>query len=342
MMSFNSGVGKSNAYLVSFFTSASPGIHSNYPHGFDTGSMPIKYCPIDGGNFGDDLNMLLWPRLFPDFHRLTAEFTVFGIGTLLDGHHDAVAKKIVLGSGLGEHACAKRNTSWEFRWVRGPLTARAFGIPAERALGDSALLWPELQKRRVNAQPGPIGLIPHYRTWDSFDWQKVGAMADMVIINPRQPPVQVIDALRGCSRVLAESLHGGICADALGVPWAPCILAHRFNEFKWRDWMATIDRPFEPLVADRPLVRHISRGKALANHAARWLHYKEDSRCPALRPVAPATADDVIAVAQSLKVFASQKRHFASSSEAALARQRRRMQDACHNFAQDYRLAFTP
>jgi hypothetical protein len=83
--------------------------------------MPIKYCPIDAGNFGDDLNTLLWPRLFPDFHRLTAEFTVFGIGTLLDGHHGAVAKKIVLGSGLGEQACAERDGSWEFRWVRGPL-----------------------------------------------------------------------------------------------------------------------------------------------------------------------------------------------------------------------------
>ena len=304
--------------------------------------MPIKYCPIDGGNFGDDLNTLLWPRLFPDFHRITAEFTVFGIGTLLDGHHAAESRKIVLGSGLGEHACAERDASWEFRWVRGPLTAKAFGIPAERALGDSALLWPELQNRRIRTQLGPLGLIPHYRTWDSFDWQKVGTLADLVIINPRQSPSQVIDALRACSRVLAESLHGGICADALGVPWAPCILAHRFNEFKWKDWMATIDRPFEPWVADRPLVRHISRAKALSNRAARWLHYKEKTRRPALRPVAPATAADVIAVAQSLKAFASQTRYFACSSEVALVHQRERMQDACRTFAHDYRLAFTP
>ncbi len=304
--------------------------------------MPIKYCPIAGGNFGDDLNNLLWPRLFPDLHRLAAEFTVFGIGTLLDGQHSRATKKIVLGSGLGEHACAQRDASWEFRWVRGPLTAQAFGIAPERALGDSALLWPALQDRHIHAQQGPIGLIPHYRTWDSFDWNQVAAMAGMVVINPRQPPSQVIDALRGCSRVLAESLHGGICADALGVPWAPCILAHRFNEFKWKDWMATIDRPFEPLVVDRPLVRQISCSKALANRAARWLHYKEGSRRPALRPVAPATPGDVIAVAQSLQAFASQEQHFACSSEVALAHQRTRMQDACRTFAQDYHLRYTP
>ena len=304
--------------------------------------MPIKYCPIDGGNFGDDLNTLLWPRLFPDIHRLAAEFTVFGIGTLLDGQHGHATKKIVLGSGLGEHACAQPDANWEFRWVRGPLTAQAFGIESERALGDSALLWPELKNRRVHAPRGPIGLIPHYRTWDSFDWQKVGARADMVVINPRQSPNQVIDELRSCSRVLAESLHGGICADALGVPWAPCILAHRFNEFKWKDWMATIDRPFEPLVADRPLVRHISRTKSMANYAARWLHYKESSRRPALRPIAPATPGDVSAVAQSLKAFASQERHFSCSTEIALERQCGRMQDACSTFAQDYKLRFTP
>lgn len=304
--------------------------------------MPIKYCPIDGGNFGDDLNTLLWPRIFPDLHRLNSEVNVFGIGTLLDGHHAPAAKNVVLGSGLGEHSCARKDKTWEFRWVRGPLTANAFGISTDQALGDAALLWPELLQGRVQNPSGPVGLIPHYRTWDSFDWDHVGALANMVVINPRQAPGKVIEDLRGCSRVLAESLHGGICADALGVPWAPCILAHRFNEFKWKDWMATIDRPFEPMIADRPLVRQVSRGKSWANHTARWLRYKENSRRPALRPVAPATASDVLAVAQSLSEFAKQDRHFTCTPEHALVLQRDKMLVACSSFAHDYKLRFTP
>ncbi len=308
--------------------------------------MPIHYCPIDGGNFGDDLNHLLWPRIFPDLHHLSAKAMVFGIGTLLDGNLRRPERKIVLGSGLGEESCAQRDQNWEFRWVRGPLTARAFGLPIERGLGDSALLWPELQPRRSQsssrAHTGPVGLVPHYRTWDSFDWNQVGGLADMVVINPRQSPVQVIEAMRECSKVVAESLHGGICADALGIPWAPCILAHRFNEFKWRDWMATIERPFEPLIADRPLVRQVSRGKALANTLARWVRYKPLSRRPALRAVAAATFSDVQAVARALRAFAAQDQHFACSSSAALALQRGRMLDACRSFAQDYRLRFTP
>lgn len=28
--------------------------------------MQIKYCPIEGGNFGDTLNTMVWDRLFPD------------------------------------------------------------------------------------------------------------------------------------------------------------------------------------------------------------------------------------------------------------------------------------
>ena len=106
--------------------------------------------------------------------------------------------------------------------------------------------------------------------------------------------------------------------------------------------MATIDRSFEPRVADRPLVRHISHTKALANREARWLNCKSDSRRPALLPVAPATAPDVLAVAQSLKIYADQERHFACSSEMALTRKLQRMQDACRTFAQDYLLVLHP
>ncbi len=304
--------------------------------------MPLKYCPVAGGNFGDDLNTLLWPRIFPDLHRLASEVTVFGIGTLLDGRHTQGGKKVVLGSGLGEQRCAHLDKRWEFRWVRGPLTAKAFGLSSAHALGDAALLWPDLLERRVQKLSGPVGLIPHFRTWDNFDWHRVGALADIVVINPRQCPSQVVEDLRRCSRVLAESLHGGICADALGVPWAPCILAHRFNEFKWQDWMATIGRPFEPLVADRPLVRHISRGKAWANYAARRLRYKEDSRRPALRPIHAASDVDIWAVAQRLRAFAAQEQHFACSSERALVLQRSAMVDACRSFANDYALRFIP
>lgn len=302
--------------------------------------MNIKYCPIDGGNFGDTLNTLVWNRLFPDLMRLQHGIVVYGIGTLLDGRHDETLRKVVLGSGLGESGAAKADPNWDFRWVRGPLSAQAFGISPQLALGDSALLWHDLPVGCGGTHDGPIGLIPHYRTWDSFDWEMVAASAGLVAINPRQSPQAVISQLRACSLVLAESLHGAICADAMAIPWAPCILAHRFNEFKWKDWLATIQRPFEPLIADRPLIRTIGRTKALMNRFARTVRYKEHTRRPSLRPIGSSTTADAGRVAQQIADYVRCSHHFACSDPVAVAIQREQMMSACESFALEYGLQF--
>ncbi|MBI2751562.1 MAG: hypothetical protein HYX43_20070 [Burkholderiales bacterium] len=285
---------------------------------------------------------MVWDRLLPDLTRLKEEIRVYGIGTLLDGRHDRSRKKIVLGSGIGEADTAMPDPNWDFRWVRGPLSAHEFGLPSELALGDPAVLWPALQAGCGGCTDGPIGLIPHYRTWDSFDWVQVAADAGMVAINPRQSPDDVVAQLQGCSRIMAESLHGAICADAMAIPWAPCVLAHRFNEFKWRDWQATVNRGFTPIMADRPLVRSISQPKALANRLARWVRYKEHTRHPALRPVAAATAFDARCVSDALARYARSDAHFACSRPADVDRQRQRKLAACNAFAKDYGLRFTP
>jgi len=302
--------------------------------------MVVKYCRIDGGNFGDDLNALIWPRLFPDLAQLSGQVLFYGVGTLLDGRHNQGVKKVVLGTGIGEAHAALPDANWDFRWVRGPQTAREFGLSDQLALGDAALLWPELQAG-AHGQ-GPIGLIPHYATWDSYDWASVAAAAGMVAINPRQPPTAVIAQMRTCSRILSESLHGAICADALGVPWSACVLAHRFNEFKWKDWLATVQLPFAPFVTDRPLVRTMSQPKALANHLARWTRYLRHTRHPALRPVAVATAEDASRVSEALYRYGKCEANFACSKPSDVARQRERMLTFCSDFARDYGLQFTP
>ena len=314
------------------------GFHPEQPDASDR--KLLHYCRIEGGNFGDDLNLLLWKRLFPNFAELQGRVRFYGVGTLLDGHWDLVTKRVVLGSGIGEAGQAMRTADWDFRWVRGPRTAAQFGLDPQLALGDAAILWPELRPGR-NAD-GPVGLVPHYMTCDSFDWQQVARQAGMVLINPRQSPTAVIAQMRGCSRILAESLHGAICADAMGIPWAACVLAHRFNEFKWRDWLATIDRDYQPLYTDRPLVRSIAPVKSAANRLARLLRYQAGTRHPALRPVAAATPADVQRVAETLAHYAEQQDHFRCSPAEMIARQKERMQHSCAHFARDYGLQFKP
>jgi len=299
----------------------------------------INYCHIEGGNFGDDINLLLWTNLFPDIATLTGRILFYGVGTLLDGNQNAHIKKVVLGSGLGEAQGARAGRNWDFRWVRGPNTAGRFGISKELGLGDPAILWPGLH--RGHDDQGPVGLIPHYATWDSFDWSLVGEKAGITVINPRQSPDAVVAEMRNCSRVLAESLHGAICADAMGIPWASCVLAHRFNEFKWRDWLATIDRPYRPLMLDRPLVRKISKTKALANRLARLIKYQRSTRHPHLRPVAAATQNDVQCVADRLAALSRLSDIFQCSRAPDISKQRSRMLKSCAEFAKDYKLHFS-
>jgi succinoglycan biosynthesis protein ExoV len=301
---------------------------------------PINYCHIAGGNFGDDLNALLWHSLFPDLSALRGRVLLYGVGTLLDGIQNTRLKKVVLGSGLGEARGAVVGVNWDFRWVRGPKTAGRFGISTALGLGDPAILWSGLQGKYDTG--GPVGLIPHYATWDGFDWTMVGAKAGLAVINPRQSPDTVVAGMRRCSRVLAESLHGAICADAMGIPWAPCVLAHRFNEFKWRDWLATIDRPYLPLMLDRPLVRRISKSKAFLNRLARWLQYQRQTRHPHLRPTTPATPEDIRCVANTLAAFCANPNNFYCSPVKSISAQRRRMLQSCAEFANDYHLHFTP
>ncbi len=299
----------------------------------------IKYCRIEGGNFGDDINLQLWERLFPNLSDLTGKIRLYGVGTLLDGIHDKAVRKVVLGTGIGEVDTVTPDRNWDFRWVCGPMTAHEFSLPVDLALGDPAILWPGLVGNG-HAVDGPVGLVPHYATWDSFDWPSVASKAGMIAINPRKSPDDVIAQMRACSCILAESLHGAICADAMGIPWAACVLAHRFNEFKWRDWLATIHRPYAPLMMDRPLVKEISFAKGSANRLARLIQYKRSTRHPALRPVAPATAADADAVARQLHQYASNPLHFSCSTRKHIDWQRFAMLEKCAVFANEYKLQF--
>ena len=72
-------------------------------------------------------------NLFPDLEQHHPGATLYGIGTILGGEHDASALKVVLGSGLGYRSTPKLDDTWDIRWVRGPL----FGAAARLVAGQS-------------------------------------------------------------------------------------------------------------------------------------------------------------------------------------------------------------
>lgn len=301
--------------------------------------MKLQVCRVPGGNFGDDLNDILWPALFPDILDAGGPAQVFGIGSILGGEHEPSVPKVVLGSGLGYQKCRPLDASWDVRWVRGALSARALGLGADLAMGDAALLWPAL------AAPSPtgdaIGLIPHHASWESFDWQAIAAQAGLLAINPKHDPDSVRRQLGRCRSVLAESLHGAIFADCLRIPWQSVALSYRFNRFKWKDWISLAGGAFQHASVPFPLSHGSGRLRRLKHGFARRLIRDNDGRLNSLRPAHASLPAESAAVVDFLGQLAHSGRDLRLTDPEMLARQRERMAEAGRRFARKYGLRCT-
>lgn len=192
-------------------------------------------------NFGDELNMLLWPRLLPGLFDDDDSALFLGIGSVLDARHPPGAIKLVAGAGYGGYwPPARLDGTWRIHWVRGPQTARMLGLAASRGVGDPAMLLPAAGWQ-AGVNGGGIGFMPHFESLSRGAWQQAAARAGIALIDPRGDPADIIAAIGRCRLLLSEAMHGAIVADALRVPWValrPLAAAHRA---KWLDWAGALD-----------------------------------------------------------------------------------------------------
>ncbi len=92
--------------------------------------MQLHYYRDGIGNFGDDLNAWLWPRLIPDLLDDNPDTLFLGIGTLLNNRLPSRPRKVVFGTGAGYgESLPSLDERWRIYCVRGPLTAMALGLP---------------------------------------------------------------------------------------------------------------------------------------------------------------------------------------------------------------------
>jgi succinoglycan biosynthesis protein ExoV len=231
------------------------------------------------GNFGDDLNDLLWPRLLPSsgvrsLNNRSSEpvdpdaLILVGVGTILNERVPAGPRKLVLGAGTGYLQSAVIDDTYDVLAVRGPLTAERLGLDASLAATDAAALLVDLDLDLDDAPRTRVGVMPHHRTMDGIPWADVCAAAGVTLLDPRDDPVTTIARLRACDLVLAEAMHGAIVADLYGVPWVPIKLSYLILDFKWNDWCASLGLDYRPEVG--PVLRSPRswKGRA-ANLAAR-------------------------------------------------------------------------
>jgi succinoglycan biosynthesis protein ExoV len=203
------------------------------------------------GNFGDELNRWLWNRLLPDIWGDADNDVLFvGIGTILDKNLPAAKVRIVFGSGVGYNAAppdiSARSARWRIYGVRGPLTARALKLDKRLAMTDPAILLATLPEFKGLRRSGVI-FVPHWKSVRYGYWQRICKDLGIEFIDPCQESRSVVKRIAAAEKVVAESMHAAIIADAFRVPWIPVALSREVSPFKWVDWAASMRVPYTPV-----------------------------------------------------------------------------------------------
>lgn len=216
--------------------------------------MKLFYHKDPVGNFGDDLNPWLWPRLLPGLLDDDESSLFVGIGTILDERIPHAPVKVVFGTGVGYGRLPAVDERWRICCVRGPLTARALGLPSEVAITDPAVLVKTVLPDTTDVpKQHRVSFMPHHRTKiraneESIDLQAACASSNIYYIDPAAGVEEVLRGIASSEMLIAEAMHGAIVADALRIPWVPVKIYDHIRDLKWRDWCSSLDLAYGPTV----------------------------------------------------------------------------------------------
>src|SRR5690606_15093137 len=107
---------------------------------FPRSIVRLYYYKSARGNFGDDLNLWIWPRLFPDLLDEDESELFVGIGSLLNHRLPPRLVKHIFGSGYGYGRPPDLSDGFIVHAVRGLETARLLGLSPSLAMSDPAVL----------------------------------------------------------------------------------------------------------------------------------------------------------------------------------------------------------
>lgn len=221
--------------------------------------MRLYYYKDPRGNFGDDLNLWLWPRLLGPFidtgdpylafdaRSLTnrAETLFVGVGSLLNHHIPKEPKKVVLGAGVAYGDIPNVDDTWSIYALRGPRSADALGLDRRYAITDSGVLVraTDLPKQEKTYA---ISFFSYHQSAEMIDWEGPCRSAGIHHIDPSDAVEDVLRQIMRTDLLITEAMHGAIVADALRVPWIPVKMYHSLNSFKWSDWCESLGLVYEP------------------------------------------------------------------------------------------------
>ncbi len=216
--------------------------------------MKVIYYKSPRGNFGDDLNPLLWREVLPPACFDVEDVVLLGIGSIFRDDFlsppATVRKRVfVLGSGAGTGPLPSQwpNHDWSILAVRGPLTGRLIGMP-DKAITDSAALLATTPALKPDVpRGGRVVFMPHYNSVAYSRWPEICDEVGFDFVDAHWPVERTLEALAGASLVMTEAMHGAIVADTLRVPWIPVACSPEVAPFKWIDWTQSLDLDYRPV-----------------------------------------------------------------------------------------------
>lgn len=195
-------------------------------------------------NFGD----LLTPELFRLYQKTPIHYYPeysdwVAVGSLLQMLPSSFRGNI-LGTGLIQSQfCELPNA--RFISVRGELTKKILGLPAQLPTGDLGLLADRLLLHRNTGRQVELGIIPHYvdKNHPWIQHIKSTYSDNCKIINVEASASNVTAEIATCNLIVSSSLHGIIVADSLGIPnvWLEMSDEIVGKGFKFRDYNSSID-----------------------------------------------------------------------------------------------------
>lgn len=194
-------------------------------------------------NFGDELNLHVWPALLPAGFLDEDESELFvGIGSIIGTQMPAGARKFVMGSGYAGYMGRPdvHDGTWDIRFVRGPNTAKTLGISPSLSICDSAVLLRSMDLPAPDTSVG-VAFMPHYESLERGNWAEACRLAGMTLIDATQPVETVLSQIRGARLLITEAMHGAIVADALRTPWIAAKPIYGGHHMKWLDWSGALD-----------------------------------------------------------------------------------------------------
>jgi succinoglycan biosynthesis protein ExoV len=208
--------------------------------------VKLHYFKDPQGNFGDDLNPWLWPRVAPGLLDDDGRELFVGIGTLLNHRLPSAPIKHVFGSGYGYGAPPRTDERWLFHAVRGHETARLLGVPRERVITDAAVLLRAIELPHAPRTDRRVGFMPHCQSSRDYNWSAIADELGWHYIDAGWTVERVLTEMTRCETMVCEAMHGAIVADTLRIPWIPVACYEHISTFKWRDWLSTLELPYAP------------------------------------------------------------------------------------------------